>query len=266
MAIGQASNIDRIKAALPAVLIHALIGYALITGLKPGFSESVSENLKMFDVTPETLPPPPERPPLPPTEKSKRPEGAASPPNLKSKATQIVAPQPEIRLPVPPPVVSAPAPSTGAEASSGAAEIAGPGTGSGGVGTGTGSGGSGFGPGGGGYGNGNGRGMTPPRQIRGRLYTSDIPVEVQESGTGGTVHVRYVVEADGRASNCTVTQSSGNALLDRTTCRLIEQRFRFVPTKDPAGRSIRSNIVENHTWHIENIFEEQAQQRRPRRW
>jgi periplasmic protein TonB len=265
MAIGQASNIDRIKAALPAVIIHALIGYALITGLKPGFSEAASENIKIFDVRPETPPPPPEQPPLPPTEKSKQPEGAASPPNLKSKATQVVAPEPEIRLPVPPPVVSAPAPSTGAESSSGAAEVPGPGTGSGGIGTGTGSGGSGFGPGGGGFGNGNGRGMTPPRQIGGRLYTSDYPVELQEAGVSGTVHVRYMVEVNGRVTNCTVTQSSGNALLDRTTCRLIEERFRYTPTKDPSGRPIRSNIVENHSWNIEDIIEEQ-QQRRRRRW
>jgi periplasmic protein TonB len=265
MAIGQASNIDRFKAALPAVIIHALIGYALITGLKPGFSEAVSENIKIFDVRLETPPPPPEQPPPTPTEKSQQPEGAASPPNLESKATQIVTPEPEIRLPVPPPVVSAPAPSTGAEASSGAAEVPGPGTGSGGIGTGTGSGGSGFGPGGGGFGNGNGRGMTPPRQIRGRLYTSDYPVELQETGVSGTVHVRYIVEVNGRVTNCTVTQSSGNALLDRTTCRLIEERFRYTPTKDTSGRPIRSNIVENHSWHIEDIIEEQ-QQRRRRRW
>ena len=62
--------------------------------------------LRVFDVT-EVPPPPPPRPDIPkPAEKAQKPkerEGAASPPNLKSQATPVVAPKrrADLRLPAP---------------------------------------------------------------------------------------------------------------------------------------------------------------------
>jgi protein TonB len=42
-------------------------------------------------------------------------------------------------------------------------------------------------------------------------------------------------------------------VLDETTCRLIEERFRFEPSRDRSGRPVRSRIVENHEWDVEDI-------------
>ena len=84
---------------------------------------------------------------------------------------------------------------------------------------------------------------------------------------GGTVSVIYTIEPDGRATHCEITRSSGSAELDDTTCRLIERRFVFEPSRDRAGRPIRSTMEQNHEWVSERV-ERQAQdepESRPRR-
>ena len=39
--------------------------------------------------------------------------------------------------------------------------------------------------------------------------------------------------------------------LDQRTCALIEERFRFAPSRDGDGRPVRSIIEESHTWEAE---------------
>lgn len=240
----------RIEAGAAALLVHALIGAALIRGLGVPVSRVVEQTLDVFDVAP---PPPPEpepvRPPPPraaePSPKQRRSpgrEGAASPPNLRSQATQIVAPPPVVRLPIPPPITAAPVAGVGSGASQGAADVRGPGFGAGGYGDGRGSGGYGDGDGGGG-----GR-ESPPRHLRGRMSDADYPRAALEMGAGGTVSVRFTVNLEGRAVNCRITESSGNRELDINTCRLIERRYRFEPSRDWRGRPVLADIVEDHTW------------------
>ena len=62
----------------------------------------------------------------------------------------------------------------------------------------------------------------------------------------------YTVEPDGRATGCRITASSGSAELDSHTCRLIEQRFRFRPSLDGRGRPVRSRIVQDHYWEVQD--------------
>jgi len=232
----------RLTGAAGALALQALLAWVLITGLSVHFPARLADaGLKVFGVVP---PPPPPRP-LPPPDRvrSKAAEGAAAPPNLRAHATEIVAPMPVLPLPVPPPVVVAPVVNTGTQASQGAAEVPGPGTGAGGEGNGTGS---------GRFGNGEGGGGSPPRLVHGKLKDSDYPKAAGEAGIGGTVAVEYEVETDGRVGDCQVTGSSGDAELDATTCRLIQQRFRFKPSRDENGHPVPALIVENHTWVIHN--------------
>ena len=233
------STRDRVPAAIVAILLQGALLYALIVGLSVSFGTPVSSAIDVFDVMP-TPPPPPiekrvEKRPSP----SRRPEGQASPPNLRSRATEIAAPP--VVIPAPSPVIAAPKPLTGADASTGSADIAGPGTGAGGIGDGLGSGNGGDGDGGGGE-------ETPPRFRSGRISDRDFPDALRDSTNGGTVGVRYTVLTNGRVSNCRVTRSSGQPLLDRTTCRLIVDRFRYTPSLDSAGRPVQSDIVESHEW------------------
>ena len=254
--VGRDFDREQAASAVSTLIVHALIGAALLWGLGAPFPRALEEPLKLFDVEP---PPPEPEPPVsrpPPRIESDTParrfspgeEGASAPPNLRSRATEIVAPEPVIKLPVPSPIVAAPIASSGNDPSSGAADVRGPGTGAGGEGDGTGSGLGGGGGGGGGYGR-----LTPPRLIRGRIRDSDYPEGLGEAGIGGTVGVRYTVLTDGRAANCRITRSSGSDILDDATCRLIEQRFRFDPSRDGRGRPIVSQIVENHSWVVEDL-------------
>jgi len=267
----QATNAERLRAALPVLIIHALLALALLRGL--GFTPGAEpENrIKLLDLVLPTPVPELSPPPAPSTGETEsrrsgapREEGAASPPNLESRATPVVAP--EFPLVRPNPLAASAVAGTGSAPTQGAAPVKGPGTGSGGVGDGTGSGAGGAGDGGGGEGGyGDGRGLRPPRWLRGRLRDSDYPPGLGEKGVFGRVHVRYVVETDGRVTNCSITRTSGSSELDRTTCDLIELRFRYDPARDRFGRPIRSNLIESYEWTVEDLPDEEQEPPRRRR-
>ena len=233
---------DRLISAACAAILCAVVGYALILGLGVSIPTAIPNALKTFAVGPNPPPPPPPEKIIPRPAKSHRPEGAASPANLRSKATELVVPKPII-LPIvpPPPVIATLKPGPGSDVTTGAAPIPGPGTGAGGEGNGTGSGRSG-------NGDGEGGDETRPRLIKGRFKNKDFPNAEAIIGAGGIVGVRYTVETDGSVTHCMVTRSSGNAVLDATTCRLIELRFRYRPWLDVAGKPVRSTVVHNQEW------------------
>lgn len=242
--LSDSRKTDRFKAAAVALLFEAALGYALIVGLGVRPPVAVTNELKMVGLLPDR-PPPPKKVVPPPPKRTPEKEGAASPPNLRSKPTEIVRPPPPpLPLPVPPPVAAAPIAGPGAAPTAGAAPVPGPGTGSGGLGNGTGSGNGGNGGGGGG---GQGSG---PRWVKGRIKDKDYPRGSGEAGISGAVTVRYVVETDGHATHCLVIRSSGHEDLDETTCRLIEQRFRYKPARDRNGHPIASVMEGRHEWII----------------
>ena len=255
---------ERLIGAAAAIVVQLLVGYALITGLAVSFPAAVENSLKLFTAAPAPPPPPPPPSVPPPRATAERPEGRASPPNLRSRASPVAAPTPiVVTPPPPPPVIAAPRPYVANDPMSGSADVRGPGTGAGGVGDGFGSGGAGDGDGSGG-----GSPETPPRFLRGRMSTSDLPEALFVSGFSGTVGVRYLVATDGRVRDCVVTRSSGNASVDAITCRLIRERFRFRPSLDDRGRPVNAWIVENHSWEVEadTIDEMETVRRRPRLW
>lgn len=245
---------DRIRAAAPVAAIHVALAFVLLRGLQPGAAAERDEALKLISLPPPKEPQPELTPPPPPPpaagraqplrQADPRPEGAAAPPNLESRPTPVVAPEPLTRPPIQPPptVPSAPVAGAGFAPSAGAAPVRGPGTGGGGIGTGTGSGRSGGGAGGGGGGGGNGAGSgrvaTMPRLLRGEFSWRDIPGQLQDSGFRGRVGLRFVIDIDGRPRGCRVSRSSGSRLMDQAACRALEQRFRFAPARDETGRPV----------------------------
>lgn len=257
----RAQNQDRVKSAVGVAAFHALLGYAFVTGLGADVAQAVDEKLKLFDVPAVPLPPPiDEAVPLEDKTKEpaprlkpapKDPEGAAAPPNIKSRPTEIVAPEPVIRLPVPPPVVAAPIAGPGAAATSGNAPFVGPGTGAGGVGTGTGSGRYGDGGGGGG-GAGLARG---PRLIGGDVTDRDYPRSALDHE--GTVYMRFLITPRGRIGRCEVVRSSGHAGMDRETCAVMQRRLRYRPAIDIYGRPVLAWTEGEQEWFI---------RREPDRW
>ncbi len=239
----QQGFVDRSISALATAIVIGLLGLALVLGLDVRLGPVKDETLTLITPTPPRPPALPRPKPHPRMARAK--SGKASPPNLRSKATEIVAPPPLIVPPLPVPIVAALKAGPGVQSRNGASSRIGPGEGAGGEGNGYGSGGSGDGDG-----DGSG-GDIPPRQIKGRLKFSDMPLSLREAGAGGTVSVRYHVQVSGRASDCVVTRSSGYRALDALTCELLEERFRFRPSRDETGQPVRSLIEESYSWITE---------------
>ena len=195
--LSDSRKTDRLKAAAVAFLFEAALGYALIVGLGVIPSAVVTNSLQTVGLLPDRPPPP--KKVVPPPKRTPEKAGAASPPNLRSKPTEIVRPPPPLPLPIPPPVAAAPIAGPGAAPTAGAAPVPGPGTGSGGLGNGTGSGNGGNGGGGGGRGSG-------PRWLKGEIKDRDYPRAAAEAGVGGVVTARYVIETNGRATHCIVVR------------------------------------------------------------
>lgn len=249
----------RFGAGAAALAVHALLGLALVRGLAAPFAPPPADPApEIFAIAPVPppeplrvdLPPPPPRAAARDDARAGAPEreGAAAPPDLRREATQVVAPPPVIPLPLPPPVAAAPVAGAGGAADQGAAPVRGPGFGAGGMGRGRGAGRGGDGRGGGGEG-GHGPGReTPPRHLSGRLSDRDYPREAGEAGVGGIVSVRFTVGVQGRVTDCWITRSSGSRALDITTCRLIERRYRFAPSRDERGNPVPADMVEDHEW------------------
>jgi protein TonB len=219
-------------------LIHASLAFVLINISPEARRQIPEEVVEIFDVT--EPPPPPEEVvkveqiPAPTQDAPKEEEGAASPKNIRSQATPIVAPKPPIALPVPPPMPVAQTPNTGSDRTQGASNVVGPGTGAGGVGTGTGSGGSGSGPGGGG----SGGIATRPAVVRGITHR-DYPSEVARYWPrGGAVFIAVRVLPNGRATDCKINRSIGISAIDQWTCKLVEERAVFRPATDTNGRPV----------------------------
>src|SRR5438874_1822475 len=89
------------------VLLHAVIGYAFITGLAFNVIKKAAQDLKVVDIK-DQPPPPEQKPPPPPPEQKSEPPPVVAPPPIVS-APQIAAPQ-IVTQPAPPPVIHETAP------------------------------------------------------------------------------------------------------------------------------------------------------------
>jgi periplasmic protein TonB len=179
------------------VLLHALVGYAFITGLAYNVIKKAAQDLKVVDV--KDQPPPPEQKPPPP------------PPEQKFEPPPIVAPPPIVQTPVSiaPPIVTAPAPPVITPQAPPApppppAPVVSQ--------------------------------AAAPRGNPGQFFGPDAyPPAALRAEAQGRVVARLTIGADGRVTDCSVTTSSGNSDLDEATCRISLRRVRFTPAKDQSG-------------------------------
>jgi periplasmic protein TonB len=220
------------------LIITVMIGFGLFAYRYPTVLRDVSDGISAIALNaPEPPPPPPTEPAEQPA--APNPEGAAAPPNRRNDPTPIVAPPP--KLTPRPAANAAPIAGPGSASESGAAPTPGPGTGAGGEGTGRGAGNGGDGTGGGG-------GGARARYVRGGIGYRDWPRDLTREDRVLRVEVRFWVETNGRVTGCETQRTSGIAALDTSTCRLIEQRFRYEPARNSAGQPIRSEMAWQQTW------------------
>jgi len=222
---------------LATVAIVALIHIAAIFGLLRAFDidvvpdavKSIASFTVAFDVEPDM---PPEK------VEEIEPEGASGEAAAQAKPKEVSAPpvrtlKKEVQ-PVPP--VS----STGDESRSGAAEI-GAGTGGGAPGIGTGSGGEGTGTGGVPF-------ARHAEKIAGEIRAKDYPRSSAGQRDGAYVIVHYTVTPEGRVRDCRVARSSGNGEVDRITCQLITERFRYRSAIDGNGNPVSEKVGWKQWW------------------
>lgn len=93
--------------------------------------------------------------------------------------------------------------------------------------------------------------VTGARHVAGRIRNSDYPRAAERARVGGTVLFRFAVQPNGRVGECSVTRSSGSALLDATTCRLVQRRFRYEPARNAEGRPVPDVIIGRQVWHFD---------------
>jgi protein TonB len=234
---GQISGRQKALSGGGALVAVVAVGLGLASGLDLDVVRKASEAISAIAIP---APPPPREEVVPSNASSEKASGEASAANKHAKAAPVVAPPPKLP-PIAPPVAAAPRPGTGTDASAGAAPNPGAGSGAGGRGDGTGAGGTGSGTGGG----------SKAVWRSGTIRDRDYPREASRAKAGGEVEVRFTIEASGRVSGCRITRSSGDASLDRTTCDLIEERFRFKPATNAAGDPVASQYGWRQTWWLE---------------
>jgi protein TonB len=222
---------ERAYALAAVVAVQALLGFALLTGLRVSVTHTADVVQKLIDIT---LPkPPPPQVPHPVVTEHKLVHRSSSAPKAEPKPLGgSPGPQPAHAPPSVKPVVEV-RPSA---APSGGGTGTGPALGSG----------AGGGTGGQGYGADDGG--TDLEHIAGEILPSDYPPELGRAGVGGRVSVTFTVQVNGRVSGCHVTRSSRVPELDALTCRIIEQRFRFRPSMDRYGRPYADEVDWDHDW------------------
>lgn len=230
---------QRFAAITAAFLLVALVGWAISEGMNVQIVRKWSQAMTAIQLPLPVLPPSPS---VATATKDQAASGKAAPPNIKAEATAIEAPKPIIPPPQPIIVAAAPKAGDGQQSQAGTASTPGPGTGVGGAGDGLGSGGHGTGRGGGG---------SRPVWQSGTISDRDYPRSASSARRGGDVEVRFTIQPSGRVSGCRIHRSSGDAALDATTCRLIEQRFRFRPATNDAGVAISSSYGWRQSWWLE---------------
>lgn len=230
----------RTISAATSVLIAGSIFALLVLGLDVRQTAERAVSLISVELTEPPQPRPTERPrPPKPHVPKPAPKHAASPRNVRNKATAVVAPPVRTIIP-PPPVVTAPKAGVGAAANNGASNLPGPGQGAGGIGNGLGGGGLG------GEGNGEGDWETPPREISTKLSLNDLPRGFFDNDAPGfSMEIQFTVLTNGTAANCRITHSSGYPNIDAQICRKVEQRFRLRPALDADGHPVRSEMVKS---------------------
>jgi protein TonB len=226
---------DKGGAITAVIAIHAALLFALLHMSGKMDIGDAQQVLRVFDVKEVRPPPPP--PPLQRNQqpKPKEKEGGSAPENVRSQATAVVVPKPQIELPQPPKIAAAETPRQGTAPTQGASDVRGPGTGAGGTGTGTGSGTGGSGPGGGGD---NGVAY-PPRLVTPVLRGRDFSRILLDAWPGGAqVFLRLRIDSNGYVSECIIDRGTGVASIDSEVCALVHQRLRFRPALNRAGQPV----------------------------
>jgi protein TonB len=209
----QGMSSSKLVSVIIVIIVHVVLGYALISGLAFEAAKKVAKTLDVVDIK-EEEPPEEELPPEP--EQVVEPPPVVSPPPI----VKTVAPPPVVttvrEAPPPPPVVvprvEAPPPPPPAPPK---------------------------------------RPNPLPKGNPGSwASTADYPSRALREERQGVTGFRVTVGPSGRVENCEVTSSSGHADLDDATCKNIARRGRFDPALDSNGNPTTGSWSSRVRWQI----------------
>lgn len=192
-------------------LVHAVLGYAFVSGLGIKYVKKAAEQLNVIDVADE--PPPPEEPPPPPPPPDKPvppPPVYVPPPKV-----QIQAPAAPV-LPTVPELPRLPPAPTAPPAPPAAKPIPG----------------------------------TPRGNPAGWVTTDDYPARALREGREGTTGFSLSYNEDGKPTNCQITASSGSDDLDQQTCKSLMRNARFKPGRNSEGQPVAGTYSNRVRWVI----------------
>jgi protein TonB len=88
--------------------------------------------------------------------------------------------------------------------------------------------------------------------VRSLITPNDYPEAARRREETGAVRVKLEIGASGSVTGCSVIASSGSALLDLTTCKVLKSRARFAPARDSSGQAVNDSYVTPRiVWTIE---------------
>jgi periplasmic protein TonB len=208
---------SRLVSIIIVALLHAFLGYALVTGLAYEAVQQVKAKLNVVDVKEEE--PPEEEEPPPEPEKQIEPPVVSPPPLVTT-----VTPPPTVRtVDTPPPAApivptaAPPAPPAPPPPPPAVAKRPNP---------------------------------IPKGNPGNWANTNDYPARALQQEREGTTGFRVTVGPDGRVQSCSVTSSSGHADLDDATCKNIQRRGRFDPALDASGNPTSGSWSSRVRWQI----------------
>jgi periplasmic protein TonB len=205
---------NRVIAIGIVALLHAGLGYGLVTGLAFDAAKQVFEDLKTFDVQeevpdePEEPPPPPEKLDIPPPPKVTAPPPVNVTPVISTNTQAVtITPSAPPAPPPPPPAPPAPPPPP-----------------------------------------------APPKvaqkavQKGGSITNDDYPPSAVRNEESGVSVATFTVGTDGKVASCNA--SGASATLDAEACKLIIRRFRFKPALDANGSPIEETKTQRIRWDL----------------
>ncbi len=213
----QAMSSNRIISIIIVLILHALLGYALVTGLAYQGIQAIAKKMNVIDVKEEK---PPEEEPPPEPDKQIEPPVVSPPPMV----TTISPPQQIRTVATPPPYVpmvptaAPPAPSAPPPPPPPAVAK---------------------------------RPNPIPKGNQGNwVTTNDYPSRDLQQEHAGVSGVVLSVGPDGRVSSCSVTSSSGFPGLDQAACTNLQRRARFEPALDASGNPTSGTFRKSVRWQI----------------
>lgn len=87
--------------------------------------------------------------------------------------------------------------------------------------------------------------------MEGMFSGMDYPPQAAWKSFGGTTSVLLLIDEVGAIKDCTLTESSGMAVIDSRTCALITYKARFKPAVGSSGKAIKSTYSRSITWRVE---------------